>query len=89
MSLLQPEIINIISAATRYSSDASRYFHIISRNVLPHIHCDWILRKLREVGIFENLVLDSLKTIILQICLDHEALSALSRSIVSNIVRNI
>ena len=52
-------------------------------------NCDWFLRRLSEVRIFENLVLDSLKTINLQICLDHEALSALSRSIVCNIVRNI
>ena len=47
------------------------------------------LRRLREVGILENLVLDSLKTIKLQICLDDGALSALSPSFVYKIVRNI
>ena len=66
-------------------------FHVTYFRISKYLskNCDWFIRRLREVGIFENLVLDSLKTIILQICLDHEALSALSRSIVCNIVRNI
>ena len=43
---------------------------IISRNVHPIFisNCDWFLGRLREVGFFENVALDSLKTII---CLDH------------------
>ena len=76
------------AAVSTVSCFTCRYFQIISRNVLPHNYpnicsknCDWFLRRLREVGIFENLVLDSLKRIKLQICLDHEALSALARKL--------
>ena len=84
---LHTEIGRSLTFIDQYNDASCLYVFNIPDPNICHKNCDWFLRRLREVGILENL--DSLKTIKLQICLDDGALSALSRSIIYKIVRNI
>ena len=51
-------------------------------------NCDWFLGRLREIGLFENVALDSLRTIKLQICPYRRGLYALSYSVMCITMRN-
>ena len=54
----------------------------VTLNLRTHVkNCDWFLGRLREIGLFENVVLDSLRTIKLQICPDRRGLYALSHGV--------